>query len=99
VVIAVVVVIVTVVVVAATTLYFFELLVALVRLSAALAVALDRVAQLVFCLVNLSFTFFVSLVPVVSVIRPRQKGRSHQSDDCQQGNAENSNDACHSFSL
>jgi hypothetical protein len=44
VVIAVVVVMVPVVVVAATTLYFFELFVALVRLSAALAVALDRVA-------------------------------------------------------
>jgi hypothetical protein len=54
-----------VVVVAATTLYFFELLAAFVGLSAFLAVALDRVAQLVFCLVNLLFTFFVSVVPVV----------------------------------
>jgi hypothetical protein len=99
VVIAVVVVMVPVVVVAATTLYFFELLVALVRLSAALAVALDRVAQLVFRLVNLSFTFFVSVVSIVSVLRPRQEGRAHQSDDCQQGNAENSNGASHRFSL
>ena len=52
----VVVVMVPVVVVAATTLYFFELLAALVRLFAALAVALDRIAQLVFRLVNLPFT-------------------------------------------
>jgi hypothetical protein len=99
VVIAVVVVMVPVVVVAATTLYFFELLVALVRLPAALAVALDRVAQLVFCLVNLPFTFFVSIVSIISVVRPRREGRSHQSDDCQQGNAENSNGTCHGFSL
>jgi len=95
VVIAVVVVMVFVVVVVATTLYFFELLTALVGLFAVLAVALDRVAQLVLCLVNLPFTFFVS---VVSVVGPCWEGRSHQSDDCQQGNAENSNDACHGFS-
>jgi hypothetical protein len=99
VVIAVVVVMVPVVVVAATTLYFFELLVALVRLSAALAVALDRVAQLVFRLANLSFTFFVSLVSVVSVVGPRLEGRAHQSAHRQQGNAENSNGASHGFSL
>jgi hypothetical protein len=85
------------VVVAATMLYFFELLVALVRLSAALAVALDRVAQLVFRLVNLSFTSFMPFV-VVSVVRPRLEGRACQSDDCQQGNAKNSNGPSHSFS-
>jgi hypothetical protein len=85
------------VVIAATTLYFFELLVALVGLSAALAVALDRVAQFVFRLVDLSFTFFVSLVSIVSVVRPRREGRAYQSDDCQQGNAKNSNGASHGF--
>jgi hypothetical protein len=87
------------VVVAATTLYFFELLVALVRLSAALAVALDRVAQPIFRLMNLSFASFVSFVSVVSVVGPCLEGRAHQSDDRQQGNAKNFNGACHSFSL
>jgi hypothetical protein len=99
VVIAVVVVMVPVVVVAAAALYFFELLVAPVRLSAALAVALDGVAQLVFRLANLSFTFFVSLVSLVSVVRPRREGRAHQSDDRQRGNAENSNGTSHGSSL
>jgi hypothetical protein len=97
--IAVVVVMVPIVVVVATTLHFFELLAAFVGLPAALAVALDRVAQIVFCLVNLSFTSFMSFVSVVSVVGPCWEGRAHQSDDRQQGNAENSNDACHSFSL
>jgi hypothetical protein len=83
-------------VVAATTLYFFELLAAFVGLSAFLAVALDGVAQPVFCLVNLSFTSFV---PVVSVVGPCGEGRAHQSDDRQQGNAESSNHASHGFSL
>jgi hypothetical protein len=92
VVIAVVVVMVPVVVVAATTPYFFELLVALARLSAVLAVALDCVAQLVFCLVNLSFTFIVS---VVSIFRPRREGRAHQAYDRQQCNAKNPNHPCH----
>jgi hypothetical protein len=90
------VVVVPVVVVAATTLYFFELLVPLVGLSAVLAVALDRVTQFVFRLVNLSFTSFVS---VVSVVGPCREGRAHQTDDRQQGNAEYSDGTRHGFSL
>jgi hypothetical protein len=96
VVVAVVVVMVPIVVVTATTLYFFELLASFVGLFAVLAVAPDRVTQLIFRLVNLPFTCFVSVVSVVSLC---WEGRAHQSDDRQQGNAENSNDPCHSFSL
>jgi hypothetical protein len=87
------------VMVAATTLYFFELLVAPVRLSAALAVAPDGVMQLVFRLANLSFTFFVSFVPLVTVVGPCRERRAHQSDDRQRGNAENSNGTSHGSSL
>jgi hypothetical protein len=93
------VVVVPVAVVAATTLYFFELLVPLVGLSAVLAVALDRVTQFVFRLVTLSFTSFVSVVPVVSVVGPCREGRAHQTDDRQQGNAEYSDGTRHGFSL
>jgi hypothetical protein len=93
VVIAVVVVVVFVVVVAATTLYFFELLAAFVGLFAVLAVALDRVAQLVLCLVNLSFTC------IMPVLRAYWEGRSHQTYDRQQCNAEHSNHSGHVFSL
>jgi hypothetical protein len=96
VVVMVVVVMVSVVVITATTPYFFELLAAFVRLFAVLAVVLDRVAQLVICLANLPFTFFVS---VVSVVRPRREGRSHQACDRQQCNTENSDDSGHVFSL
>jgi hypothetical protein len=96
VVIAVVVVMVFVVVVVATTLYFFELLAAFVRLSAVLAVALDRIAQFVLCLVDLSFTCIMS---VVSVLRAYWEGRSHQAYDRQQCNAEYSNHSGHVFSL
>jgi hypothetical protein len=96
VVIAVVVVMVPVAVVAATTLYFFELLVPLVGLSAVFAVALDRVTQFVFRLVNLSLTSFVS---VVSVLGPCREGRAYQADNRQQGNAEYSEGATHGFSL
>jgi hypothetical protein len=96
VVIAVVVVMVFVVVVVATTLYFFELLAAFVRLSAVLAVALDRVAQFVLCLVDLSFTCIMS---VVSVLGAYWEGRSHQAYDRQQCNAEYSNHSGHVFSL
>ena len=59
------VVVIHVVAVAATPLCFFELFAALVRLLAILAVAVHRVAQLVLCLVNTSFTFFMSVVSVV----------------------------------
>jgi hypothetical protein len=50
------------IVVAALPLCFFQLLAAFVRLPAVFAVTLDRVAQLILCLVDASFA---SLVPVV----------------------------------
>lgn len=62
---------VSVVVVTATTLHVFELVAALAGLFAVLTVAMDRVAQLVFCLVNLPFT---CIVPVVSILRAYLEG-------------------------
>ncbi len=82
----VVVVMVFVVVVPATMLDVFELVAAFAGLSAVLAVALDRVAQFVLCLVNLSFT---GIMPVVSILRAYLEGRSQQAYDGQQCNAEN----------
>jgi hypothetical protein len=92
----VVVVMVFVVVVIATTLYVFELVAAFAGLFAVLAVAMDRVAQLILGLVNLSFT---GIIPVVSVLRPYWEGRSHQACDRQQCNAKNSDHSGHVFSL
>ena len=93
---AVVVVMAPVVVVAAAPLCFFELLAALVGLFASLAVALERVAELIFGLMNTSFTCFVS---VASIVRTHREGRSQQADDRRQYNAKNSKHSGHDFSL
>jgi hypothetical protein len=79
--------------VAALPPHFFELLAALVRLSAVLAVAVYRIVQLVLSLVDAPFTSFVSL------IRSRLEGRTHQANHRQQGNAEHSNHSGHVFSF
>jgi NADH:ubiquinone oxidoreductase subunit 5 (subunit L)/multisubunit Na+/H+ antiporter MnhA subunit len=94
--VVIVVVVIHVVMVAALPLRFFEFMAALARLFAVLAVAAHGIAQLIFRLVNASFTLFVS---VVSVFRAYWAGRSHQTDDRQRCNAENSDDASHVFSL
>jgi hypothetical protein len=94
-VLVVIVVVIHIVVVAATPLRFFKFFAALARLSAFLAVAVYRFAQLILSPVNTLFTFFVSLV---SVVRPRWEGRAHQADS-QQCKAKNSNHSGHVFSL
>jgi|CZKY01.1.fsa_nt_gi hypothetical protein len=79
-----------VVVVAATPLRFFEFLAALAGLFAVLAVALHRIAQLIFRLVNTPFTF---------VVRPRRERRTPKAGDSQQCNAKNSHHSGHVFSV
>jgi hypothetical protein len=91
--VVVVVVVVHVVVVGATPLRFFEFSAALARLFAVLAMALHRVAQLVFRLVNTLFT------SVVSVVRPCRERRAPKASDSQQCNAKNSHHSGHVFSL
>jgi hypothetical protein len=49
----------TVMMIGAAAFCFLQLFATFVRLSAALAMALDCIAQLVFCLVNPPFTSFV----------------------------------------
>jgi hypothetical protein len=95
VVVVIVIVMIHVVVVRALSSGFFELLTAFARLPAALAVALDRVAQLIFRLVNTLLTSAVS----VSVIGPCLEGRAHQSGNSQQCNTNNSDDSSHGFSF
>jgi hypothetical protein len=94
-VVVVIVVVIHFVVVAATPFHFFKIFAALARLSAALAVAVHGVAQLILRLVNTLLTFFVSLV---SVVRPCWEGRAHQADR-QQCKAKNSNYTGYLFSL
>jgi hypothetical protein len=87
-----------VVVIAASPLRFFKFFATLVRLSAFLAVAVYGVAQLILSLVNTLFASFVSLVPLVSVVRTCWEGRTHQAGDRQQRKAKNSSLLCHVFS-
>jgi len=88
----VVVVMVFVVGVTATVLYVLELVAAFAGLFTVLAVALDRIAQLVLCLVNLPFT-------CISILCAYRDGRSDQAHNRQQCSAKNSYHSGHVFSL
>jgi hypothetical protein len=87
-----------VVVVAASPLRFFKFFPTLMRFSAFLAMAVHGVAQLILGPVNTLFASFVSLMPLVSVIRTCQEGRAHQAGR-QQRKAKNSHHSGHVFSL
>ena len=62
VVIVIVVLVMVTIVVGALPLCFLQLLAAFVRLPAVLAVTLDRVPQLIFCLVDASFALFAPVI-------------------------------------